>query len=554
MNRREAILMSAGAAAAASLASAATKDQILQSALDKSNAAVESLLKDQITDPANPWRGMIKNSYGIPVPATMAGMADTFTSALLHKQSKFYKSAEVFNRLKLSQECLMKHLSPGGFIDNLDTNFNSPADTAFAVRAAARGLLLAKQAGDREIYQVVEPFVKKASDGLTVGGIHTPNHRWVLCAALAQANEIIPNPAYVRRIDQWLAEGIDIDEDGQYTERSVGGYNPITDSAFIAVAEKLKRPELFDPVRKNLESLLYLINPSDELVTDFSRRQDQYTRVTTERYFNELHYMAWHDKNEVYAGLAAPYQTTSLSLTQSMLYPWTLEPLKGKPAPDNYRKEFKHNKFTRIRRGNHAATVFYNGSSRVASFQKGEAVIQAVRFISAFFGKAQFKADTFSLDGDVIRMSQRLDGPYYQPFTPTRVIDSEMWDSTQKLRPRTEVALYEQGAEFREAQGGYDLRIYAKGTNHVPVTVEIAFREGGTLEGVVPVEGHADAFLLKSGTARYRFKKDVITVTPGLAEHQWTRNMRYIEPKLPGPTLFLTGFAPFDHTIRFRFA
>ncbi|MDX2269420.1 MAG: hypothetical protein NW208_15050, partial [Bryobacter sp.] len=460
----------------------------------------------------------------------------------------------VFARLKLSQECLNRHLSPGGFIDNLDTNFNSPADTAFSVRAAARGLLLAKQMGDKEVYQLIEPFVKRASDGLAVGGIHTPNHRWVLSAALAQANEIIPNEAYVRRIDQWMAEGIDMDEDGQYTERSMGTYNPITDSAFIAMAEKLKRPELFDPVRKNLEALLYLINPTDELVTDFSRRQDQYTRVTTERYFNELHYMAHMDKNEVYAGLAAPYQTTSLSLTQAMLYPWTLEPLKGKPAPDNYRRDFKHNKFTRFRRGNHAATVFYNGSSRVASIQKGEAAIQVVRFISAFFGKAQFKASAHSVEGDVIRMSQRLDGPYYQPFTPTRKIDSEMWDSTQKLRPRTEVSVYEQGAEFREAAGGYDLRIYAKGTDRVPVTVEIAFREGGTLEGVVPVEGQADAFLLAQGTARYRMNKDVITVSPGLMLHKWTRNMRYIEPKLPGPTLFLTGFAPFDHTIRFRFA
>lgn len=531
-----------------------TSDEILAEALANSARGVENLLKGQVTDPASPWQGMLLNGYGIPVPATMAGMCDAYTSALLHKKSKHYRSAEVFARLKLAGEKLMQHLSPGGFIDNLDTNFNSPADTAFSVRAAANGLRLAQKENAREIFQVIEPFVKKASDGLAVGGIHTPNHRWVLGAALAQANEILPNAAYVKRIDQWLAEGIDIDSDGQYTERSMGTYNPITDSAFIAMAEKLKRPALFEPVRANLNSLLYLINPNDELVTDFSRRQDQYSRVTPANYYAVLHYMALEDRNAVWAGLAAKYQKTHLGLTMAMLYPKMLEPLRGEAPPDNYRKDFTHNRFLRVRRGEHAATVFYNGGSRVMSIQKGQAVIQAVRFISAFFGKGQFRAQEFErVDGGVL-MRQKLDGPYYQPFTPARKIDSDSWDTTQKQRPRTEVSVFEQSAFFTEAEGGYDLRVRSSGTRLVPMIVEIAFREGGTLEGVERVPTAADSYLLKGNEAVYRMGKDVIKVSPGIAQHQWTSNIRYIEPKLPGPTLFLTGFAPFDHTIRFRFA
>lgn len=531
-----------------------TAQDVLEQALKGSAAGVEYYLKNQVTDAASPWQGMVRNGYGIPVPASMAGMADTLTSALLHPKSKYYRNAEVFARLRLSQECLRRNQSAAGFLDNLDTNFNSPADTAFAVRAAANGLLLAQREKAREIFQVLEPFVKSASDGLAVGGIHTPNHRWVLSAALAQANEILPNAAYVKRIDQWLAEGIDIDEDGQYTERSMGTYNPITDSAFIAMAEKLKRPELFAPVRANLNSLLYLINPNDEIVTDFSRRQDQFTKVTTGRYYAVLHYMALLDKNPVYAGIAAKYQKTDLGLTQAMLYPKMLEPLQGQEAPSDYRKDFRHNKFSRFRRGERAATVFYGGGTRVASMQKGEAVVTAVRFISSFFGKGQFRAQTFSLDEGVIRMSQKLEGPYYQPFTPTRQIDSEMWDTTQKQRPRTEISYFEQQVEFREAEGGFDLRILSNGTKNVPMTIEIAFREGGTLEGVEPVGHQADAYLLRGDEARYRVGKDVIRVSGGMAKHSWTKEMRYIEPKLPGPTLFLTGFAPVDHTIRFRFA
>lgn len=526
----------------------------MKTVLDNSAKSVEYVMKNQVIDPASPWQGMLINGYGIPVAVAMAGMFDTFAAALVNPQSKYYRNAEVFSRLKLTAASLKRNQSPAGFLSNLDTNFNSPPDTAFAILAAAEGLIVAKQSGEREVFDVMQPFVKSASDGLAVGGIHTPNHRWVLCAALSLANEALPNSAYTKRIDQWLAEGIDIDVDGQFTERSMGTYNSIVDNALVTIASKRNRPELFESVRANLDALLYMINPNGEIVTDFSRRQDQFTQATPAGYYFALHSMALRDKNPVFGGLAEKFRESHLSLSMAMLHPEFLKPLATAPVPTNYRKDFAHNRVSRFRQGDRAATVFYNGGSRVASLVKGEAVITAVRFISAFFGRGQFKPQEFKFVDGGILMTQSLEGPYYQPFTPTKKIDSEMWDSTQKSRPKSEISTFEQSAFWKEVDGGYDLRIRSSGTQNVPITIEIALREGGELKGVVPIANAADSYLIEGTEASYRVGKDVIKIGPGSSAHRWTKNIRYIDAKLPGPAIYLTGFAPFDHTIRFRFA
>ena len=546
-NRREWLALS-GATALAQSSSSTLLDDVVR----RHDTSVERLLAVQITDPKSRWRGIYPDDFGLHNPGTAAGVIDTLLTAYLQPKSKFYNDNALPLRIQLAADFLSRVQTPDGNINLLITNFNSPPDTGFVVRALCPSVTLAKRAGKTELVRMVEPFLRKAGEGLTKGGIHTPNHRWVVSAALSQLHDLFGDAAYVRRIDQWLAEGVDIDDEGQFTERSTYVYNPITDNAFVTLAAKLKRPELLEYPRRNLESMLYLLHPGYEVVTEISRRQDLNQRGDMGPYWFGLAYLARHTDEGRFATLANHFAPTRASLSALMEYP----ELGGAPGrliaiPEDYRKVFPHNAFARIRRGPISATILGGGRSRFFTLRNGEAVINAVRFASAFFGRGQFSSTSFTETGGDVRLSQELQAHYYQPLSPARHVNADEWERTRADRQRTEICRLQQSAVVTETEKGFRLRLRSEGANDVPVAIEINLREGGKLEGVTAAPKVSDAWLLKDGMAVYRAGSDVIRFGPGPADHGYTQ-VRGAEAKLPGTSVYLTGTTPFDRTIEFE--
>jgi hypothetical protein len=506
---------------------------------------VDRLLRSQITDPASRFAGTSEDAAGLHTAGAAGGALTTFATAFLQPASRFYHSPVMLERCRLAAGFLERAQSLDGNIDLLSTNFNSPPDTGFVVHGVGSAACLAERAQSRELLGLMEKFLRRAGAAMARGGVHTPNHRWVVSSALAQIHEVFPDPAYPRRIDQWLAEGIDIDADGQFTERSTGVYNTVCDRAFTVLAVKRNRPDLLDVVRRNLDAMMYLLHPGYEVVTEISRRQDQYERQDMAGYWFPLQYLAVRDANGRYAALARHFAPRAASLTALMEYPELQQSVEPAAVPDDYAKLLPAIEALRIRRGPMSATVMLRGDSHFLGFRRGEAVIHSVRFASAFFGKGQFVPTAWKQQEGGYEMTQTLEAGYYQPFDPRRRVAAGEWGRVREERRQTEVCRLTQSARVIETKNGVRVRLRADGTPNVPVAVEIGLREGGRLEGCAESRG---SWILAEGYATYRVGSDTVRFGPGLREHSYTQ-VRGAAPPLPGTRVYLCGYTPFDREI-----
>jgi hypothetical protein len=268
-------------------------------------------------------------------------------------------------------------------------------------------------------------------------------------------------------------------------------------------------------------------------------------------YWFALAYMANHDKDGRFVTLSRHFAPTRAPLSALMEYPdIASSSVPATAVPEDYRRAFPHNGFVRVRRGPISATMLASSRSRFFTLRNGQAAINAVRFASAFFGKGQFSSAEFQDKDGTIHLNQDLEAQYYQPLDPPRIVDADRWAETRRDRKRTEICRLKQSVTITEKKNGFRVRIQSSGTDDVPVAVEMNFGGGGKLEGVVPAHKVDDGWILSNGGGSYRVGSDIIRFGPGFAENSYTQ-VRGAEPKMAGPSVYLTGFTPFDRTIDF---
>ena len=537
----------------------ASSNELLMLLTKANDNRIPTYLTNQEQDSEHRWYGGVKDTYGIFRAGSASGFIKGLTCAYVAESSKYYHSKSLVSPMYNAAAYLVKCQYTDGTIDLPSTNFHSTPDTAFVVEPVCIAYnLLLKDGSDenKKTLDLLKVFLKRAGDALTVGGIHTPNHRWVVCMALARINQLLPNPKYLERIDRWLGEGIDIDEDGQYHEKSTYNYTPLVNRCLITIAKLLEKIELYAPVRKNLEMSLYYRHANGEIATESSGRQDKYQRGFMEKYYFPYRFMAIHDKSAVFSAMTVELeQTIPEKLGFWLGYMLEDDSWLGKlpPAsklPDDFFKVFEGSNTIRIRRGKIDASILHENPA-LFTFFNNKAALEAVRFASAFFGKGQFASVFWEVHENKVVLKQELVGPYYQPMKPEDLPGDGDWGKMPRMkRPQSEVQQQESKVTIREQEGTFELEICIEGTDNVPVAVELAFRKGGKLTGVDPSHhGIEEAYLSRDDQPIvYENEGDTIQVSSGMREHTWTQ-LRGALPKLDAMSVYLTGITPFKKVL-----
>lgn len=519
---------------------------------------IPGLLGNQVQDALSPLLGSVPDPFQIHHPGNAAGLVQAFTCAYVSPGSNYHGDEKLLAAMSLAMIYLRRVQHEDGTIDLLTTNFHSTPDTAFVVEPLALSYKLLSRESDgksKELQNQIRDFLVKAGLALSTGGIHTPNHRWVVCMALARLSELFPDPAYSNRADAWLTEGIDIDSDGQYTERSTSVYSPLTNRCLITIARLLNKEYLFEPVRKNLEMTLYYLHPNGEIVTETSRRQDQYQARNASAYHYPYLFMSLKDQNGAFGAMARKIEKENSpgELTGSLAYyledAQLLSTYPTGALPAEYEKLFDESGLVRWRNWDMDASLLSKNSTLFTLSNK-DALLQAVRVATAFFGKGQFIAEKLEKTGNGYRWTQTLEGPYFQPFPADSLPGDGDWEKMPRdQRPRSEVQRMEYILEAHHEGDTWSLDFDLHGTDRVPVALELSFRSGGKLTGVEPVPGIEHAFFLKSTNGKYTMKGSNLFFGPGKNEHAWTQ-LRGAEPKIPGQSVYITGYTPFKYQLK----
>lgn len=538
----------------------------LEEMLKSYDEQTAQLLSCQLKEPQHSRRGAFQlRGYYVDTRSSGFGLAHLLVS-YVSPESRYHLDPAVRQSLEAAFAYLQAYQRPDGCLDLAGCNFASPPDTAFTMNAVLNGWWLLEKHAEPETQWLRAPLIRlleSCAEGIAAGGFHTPNHRWAICACLKSVAKITGREEFSRRADEYLNEGLDINSDGEFAERSAGNYNQVNDDQMIRLYLATGDKRFLEAAEMNLRMMLKYIDPDDSVFTNNSTRQDYGRKVYLDTYyilFKLVGYLL--GKKELAAYGEYCYATARRHGRQPNGVEWLLlyndlddfgadEPVDA-AAFTQYDYHFKESRIARMRQGNLSCTVM-DGKANFLYFQNGSMPVYMVIYEN-LCDKRNFIADKLEKTERGYRLSFHQDSWYYLPFYPDKPETSDWWAmDNPNTRKRCQGVALDTYVDVEMAGDGMDVTIHTEGLDWLPLRVELGFPGGSQLrhESFL-MEGKAgESMLLAKGPLEVTAPSgERMVLSQGFAEHSALGRSDRAYPQSPEHfTVYLTAYTPVNKKI-----
>ncbi len=344
----------------------------------------------------------------------------------------------------------------GGSYSPNEVGFTLPGLAEAYRRIVAHQLL-------EDCHAPLETYLRKGAEAVVAGEAHTANHRWAAaCAPLAAVHALWPDGRYVKKIEQYLADGIDCDSDGLWHVERCPGYADVACHGMLVLADRLARPDLLDHVVRACNLATRLIQPNGEQDTSFSHRQSRAAPNAPGISYLVARRAAIASGDGRLASLAA--LAARRDLAADMLYPLPLaidehpgplpDPL---PLPTTYDLHLRGANILRRRRGETAITIAvdsgnhffdtvrdaFGGAKRSDDWlhlHHGQIVLQSLHVAVANMHNLQPESQETTPDHRTVLAGQRSGWRHSLHFRPGRPQVEVPWRLEHRIEIQTDLS------------------------------------------------------------------------------------------------------------------
>ena len=531
---------------------------------------VDEMLFLQIKDKNDLCYGLMRGDV-IEAKPTIYMMA-TALALYLNSRSRYYKSEKLMEALQLAADGVARVQRKSGYIDYPCCNFFSAPDTSFCYKRLNDGYRLMKKYQDVADTTILQKkylaIMRMAAEAIRDGGFHTPNHRWGICAALMQAAKLFADDtefakSLMDRTVLYLQEGIDGNAEGEYAERSTGNYNAVVNNAMMAMYQCSKDGKYLAYVERNLNMMMYYIEPNDMVFTQNSTRQDQGKEIFMDKYLYQYLYLLAYDgtdgfikltpeeharfdgaAHQIIKGCAETGRQAPNCLHLLMIYDKTLDyTFENCGFLKTYHKLFKEAGVLRVKKENYSYTVMKNRSAFLYFNVNG---LEAYLKIGESYCEIRnFVPDEMDIQEGKTVLSHTARGWYYLPWKEKQNT-SDWWQMDHKKRDLMITSDLHTQVVITELADGLEISVDTDGLERLPLRMELCVPSQTTLEN--------DHFCMETVAGKSMvLSDDYVTMTkgltsiefgPGACEHHFKGHYSGEEVNADGYTIYCNTYTP----------